>query len=155
MLPSVGAVGRGILGLSTAAVALAVAGLTPGLSWIPEVPLLILAALVPIVILAWTGLSLERQGVSIGGAALGAGIVGAVGGLVAGLAYVLFGKSLLNVPVGLVAGLAAGALSGGLAAAIARIRQRRVVSDWGMTAPGDQPFGAVSSVRWGLGLHRP
>ncbi len=75
---------RGGIALSLAVILLAVLGLTPSLRWIPEVPLIVAAI------------------------AVAGGISGAVGGI----AYVLFGKPLLNVVVGLLLGAIGGGVIG-------------------------------------------
>lgn len=94
------------------AVVFAVLGLTPSLSWIPEAPLLIIAFVVPVGGLVIAG---YRGGVGAGT------LAGAMTGLAGGLAYVAFGKSFVNVPVGLVAGFLAGAVLGWIGGKI-RIR---------------------------------
>jgi hypothetical protein len=95
--------------LSLWAIALAVLGLTPALSWVPEAPLLGAAIVVPVAILVWTGLrSATRSGRLVAGLFSGA-LAGAIGGCVGGIAYLIAGKPALNIAVGLLGG----ALTGG------------------------------------------
>jgi hypothetical protein len=99
-----------ILGLC--AVGLAVLGLTPALSWIPEVPLLGAAILLPVAILIWTGFrAAERSGRLVAGPMAGA-LAGAIGGWIGVIAYVIAGKPALNIAVGLLAGAFSGAVIG-------------------------------------------
>jgi hypothetical protein len=109
----------GIL-LGLIALAFAVLGLSPSFSWIPEVPLIVAAIIVPVGILAFTGFQASsRSGLTMSGAAAG-GQAGAVGGFIGGLAYFLFGKPALNIVVGLLAGAIGGAAIGFLGAVISR-----------------------------------
>src|SRR5438093_12120088 len=100
-------VGLGVragLVLSTFVALLAFIGLTPELSWVPEVPLLAVSVLVPHVAYAVTGFRAERRSGRIGSAVVASVVAGGVSGLAGGLSFVLFSKSLLNVPVVLVPG---------------------------------------------------
>ena len=109
--------------LGVCVVLLAILGLTPSLSWIPEVPLLMAAVLLPVAACVLTGLRVGWQaGVFLPGA-VGGAITGGIGGGLGGLSYVLFGKPLLNIMVGLFAGLAGGAVAGAVGALIA-VRRR-------------------------------
>ena len=98
--------------LAVGVVILAVVGLTPSFSWIPEVPLLLTATLIPLLGFAFAGyratLSTHRasDGMVAGAAA------GALSGAIGGLAYVAFGKPLLNLIVGPLIGAVGGALVG-------------------------------------------
>jgi hypothetical protein len=47
--------------LASCAVVFAVLGLTPALSWIPEVPLLAAAVVIPVAILGWTGVAIQAN----------------------------------------------------------------------------------------------
>ena len=106
--------------LAIFAVVFGILGLTPSLNWIPELPLLVIGALVPVLLLAGAGWRAgQRSGKRIGGFLAGA-IAGALGGVAAGTCYVLYGKPALNLAVGLVVGVAAGAVIGGLAGVRAR-----------------------------------
>jgi hypothetical protein len=108
--------------LSLYAVALAVLGLTPALSWIPEVPLIGAAVLLPVALLIWTGFrATARSGRLVAGPLTGA-LTGAIGGCVGGIAYLLAGKPALNISVGLVAGALAGAAFGFTGALLGRYR---------------------------------
>jgi hypothetical protein len=110
--------------LAAAVVVLAILGLTPSLTWVPEVPLLAAGVVVPLLVVGVAGSRAGwRTGKASGGAQAGA-VVGAIGGLAGGLCYVAFGKPALNVAAGLLAGAAAGALVG-LAAGLAARRRGR------------------------------
>jgi hypothetical protein len=98
--------------LAGCAVVLAVLGLAPLFSWIPEVLLVGTAILLPVAILWWVGARGASRSGDPGGGALAGSIAGAIGGCVGGLAYVAFGKPALNVMVGLVAGAIGGAVIG-------------------------------------------
>jgi hypothetical protein len=101
-------------------VLLAFVGLAPAFSWVPEAPLLAVSVLVPLVAYAITGVQrsrLVRDGVAAGA------VAGITSGFVGGVAYVFFGKSLLNVPVGLALGCIAGAFWGAVGA-ILSVRSR-------------------------------
>jgi hypothetical protein len=89
--------------LAVFAVVFAVLGLTPSLAWIPELPLLGAAALIPLAILAVAGYRAGWRAASL---------AGAIGGAAGGIAYVVYGKSMVNVAVGLVSGTVGGALIG-------------------------------------------
>lgn len=94
----------------------AVLGLTPSLAWIPEVPLLAMGALVPLLVLGMTGWRSRRRGGSTGAGAAAGLIAGSIAGILAGLAYVLYGRSPLNVAIGLAAGAVGGAALGAFGA---------------------------------------
>lgn len=112
------------LALGVWVVILAVLGLGPASSWIPEVPLIVVAVGVPIAGYALAGSrAADRTGRWPTGLAAGA-IAGALSGVIGGASYVLFGKPLLNIPVGLALGTIGGALVGA-AAGIAGSRRRR------------------------------
>ncbi len=105
--------------LSAAVVVLAVVGLTPSFSWIPEVPFLLVATLIPLLGFGFAG----YRCASTSHRALDGTIAGAVAGLlsgaIGGLSYVAFGKPLLNVFVGPLIGAVGGALVGAVAALFA------------------------------------
>ena len=114
---------RAGLALSIFVVLIAFVGLTPAFSWVPEGPLLALSVLVPLVAYTITGVRAARRfGRVRDGAAAGA-VAGTISGLVGGVSYVLFGKSMLNIPLGLAIGCAAGAFWGA-AGAIVSARSR-------------------------------
>jgi hypothetical protein len=124
---------RGGVALSVAAVLFAVVGLTPSLSWVPEVPLLAAAVLLPVAILGVIGFrAAARTRRSLAGGLAGA-MAGAISGLVAGVSYVVFGKPALNIVVGLVVGAAAGAA---IATAGALISQRTAAAQPGRDSSG-------------------
>jgi len=109
---------RGGAALGVCVAVLAVLGLSPALRWIPEVPLIGAAVLLPVAAFGMTGYRAgQRSGRPVAGTLAG-GVAGAIAGGVAGLAYVVFGKPVLNVPVGLVLGAAGGALLGTIAALV-------------------------------------
>lgn len=98
--------------LAVCVVVLAILGLTPSLRWIPEVPLVGTAILLPIAAFVLTGFwQGRRTGCMVAGALAGA-VAGGISGAVGGLSYVLFGKSPANIVVGLVLGTAGGAAAG-------------------------------------------
>ena len=108
--------------LSLCAVALAVLGLTPALSWIPEMPLIGAAIVLPVALLIWTGFrAATRSGRLVAGPLTGA-LTGAIGGCVGGFAYLLAGKPPLNIAVGLLAGALGGAAFGLMGALLGRYR---------------------------------
>ena len=102
--------------LAAAVVVLAVVGLTPSFSWIPEVPFVLVATLIPLLGFGFAG----YRSASASHRALDGMIAGAVAGLlsgtIGGLSYVAFGKPLLNVFVGSVIGAVGGALVGAVVA---------------------------------------
>ena len=91
---------------------LAIVGLTPGFSWVPELPLLAVSVLIPLVGYTAAGYRAQRRSGRIGGGVLAAAVAGAVTGLAGGLCFVLFGKPLLNIPIGMALGCVAGAVWG-------------------------------------------
>jgi hypothetical protein len=109
--------------MSALAVVLAVLGLTPSLSWLPEVPLLAAAVLLPIAVY---GLAGYRGGLGSGrlltGLLAGA-LAGGISGIVGGGCYVVFGKPAVNLLAGLCLGVLGGAISGAMGALIA-LRRR-------------------------------
>jgi hypothetical protein len=111
---------RGGVVLALAAVVLAVLGLTPSLSWIPEVPLMVVAVLVPIVVLGITGFRAGSRWSRLEAGGMAGAVAGGIGGLVGGLSYVVFGKSLLNIAVGLILGAIGGAIVGATGGLLAR-----------------------------------
>lgn len=90
----------------------------------PEVPLLAVSVLVPLVGYAVTGFRAERRSGRVRNAALASAVAGVVSGLAGGLTFVLFGKSLFNVPVGIALGCIAGAVWGTVGA-IMSVRSRK------------------------------
>jgi hypothetical protein len=110
--------------LGVVVLALGVAGLSPSLTWIPEVPLLTAFVLVPALIIGVAGYRAGGQkGRITSGAAAGA-VAGAIGGCVGGLTYVAFGKPALNLPLGFAAGAIGGAIFGAIGARLITRRER-------------------------------
>ena len=101
--------------LAVFAAVFAVLGLSPNFRWIPEVPLIGAGLLVPVLICAFAG---RRAGI------LAAALAGAIGGAAGGIAYVAYGKPLLNVPIGIVGGAIGGAVVGFLSLALPLPRSR-------------------------------
>ncbi|MDQ2923708.1 MAG: hypothetical protein M3Q90_05380 [Candidatus Dormibacteraeota bacterium] len=114
-------VGPGIV-LAVFAIVFAILGLTPSLSWIPEIPLLIIAGSVPIALLlatgyrAWKSFRITQMAATAGAAA------GGIGGCAGGVAYVVYGKPALNGVVGTIVGIAAGVALGTVGAWVAARR---------------------------------
>lgn len=115
---------RAGVALGACVVVLAVLALTPSMSWIPEVPLIGAAILLPFAAFGLTGYRAgKRSGRTVAGA-LASGLAGAISGAVGGVSYVLFGKPVLNVAAGLLLGTASGAVVGGAAALVGRRASR-------------------------------
>ena len=111
---------RGGVTLGIAVILLAVLGLTPSLRWIPEVPLILVAVAVPVVGYVLTGYRAGRRSGRTAAGALAGAVAGGISGAVGGIAYVVFGKALLNIVVGLLLGVIAGGILGAGGAALAR-----------------------------------
>ena len=100
--------------LAVGVVILAVVGLTPSFSWIPEIPLLLTATLIPVLGFGFAGyrttLTTHRasDGMVAGAAA------GMLSGVIGGLAYVAFGRPILNLIVGPLVGAIGGAVVGAI-----------------------------------------
>src|SRR5207249_12067223 len=80
----------GVLAVWT--IVLAVLGLAPAFSWIPEVPLLTVGAVVPAVVLGFTGFRVALNSRRIPPGVIASALAGAISGGVGGLAYVVFGR---------------------------------------------------------------
>jgi len=106
--------------LAAFAVVFAILGLTPSLRWIPEIPLLLVAGLVPIAILTIAGYRAARATGQFFSGPLSGAVAGAIGGAAGGVTYVVYGKAALNIPIGLVVGLVGGLALGALGAAASR-----------------------------------
>jgi hypothetical protein len=102
----------GGLTVSTAVVILAVLGLTPALAWIPEGPLVTLAILVPLLGYGLVAYRVRTRTGRIAAASAAGAVAGAISGGVGGVAYALFGKSVLNIAVGMTLGAIGGAIIG-------------------------------------------
>lgn len=99
---------------------LAFLGLTPSMSWIPEVPLIGAAILLPLAAFGLTGYRAgKRSGTTIAGA-LASGFAGSISGGVGGVSYVFFGKPALNIAAGVLLGAAGGVIVGAAAALASR-----------------------------------
>jgi hypothetical protein len=103
-----------------ASILFAVVGLSPSLTWVPEVPLLAAAVLLAIAIFGIAGFRAGARAGVVQAGALAGGLAGALGGCVGGVSYVFFGKPALNIVVGLLAGAMAGAAIGTLGALLRR-----------------------------------
>ena len=110
----------GGIALSLAVILLALLGLTPSLRWIPEVPLIVAAIAVPVAGYALTGYRAGRRSGRMAAGALAGAVAGCISGAVGGIAYVLFGKSLLNIVVGLLLRAVAGGVIGAGGGVLAR-----------------------------------
>jgi hypothetical protein len=110
--------------LGVCAVALALLGLTPASTWIPEVPLLAAAIIVPVAILGWTGWRVASRSGQLFASPLVGAVAGTIGGAVAGIAFVIAGKPAVNVVVGILGGALAGAALS-FAGAVAQLNKRR------------------------------
>jgi hypothetical protein len=106
--------------LGACVVVLAILGLTPSLSWIPELPLVGTAIVLPVAALGLTGFWAGRRTGRVLAGALAGAVAGCIGGAVGGMSYVLFGKSPLNVLVGLVLGAVGGVAAGAVGALLGR-----------------------------------
>jgi hypothetical protein len=102
--------------LGICVVVLAVIGLTPSFSWVPELPLLGLAVFLPVFVYGLTGFRVGVRSQRVLGGLLGGAVAGAISGGIGGLTYVLFGKPLLNIVVGLLLGAVGGAVAGAIGA---------------------------------------
>jgi hypothetical protein len=111
----------------------AVVGLTPSLAWVPEVPLLAAAVLLPVAIIGIAGFRAGARTRRVLAGALAGGMAGAIGGFVGGASYVVFGKPPLNIAVGLMAGAVVG---GAIGTAGALINRRTATTQAG---PGASP----------------
>jgi hypothetical protein len=106
--------------MSLASILFAVVGLSPSLAWVPEVPLLSAAVLLPIAIFGIAGFRAAARTRLVQAGSLAGGLAGAIGGFVGGVSYVFFGKPALNVALGLAAGAVAGAAIGTMGALLNR-----------------------------------
>ena len=106
--------------LALFAVVFAILGLTPSLSWIPEVALLAAVVIVPVAILLVTGHRAYQRTLDVVAAMLAGSLAGALGGLAGGVSYVVAGKSAVNVVAGLLVGVVGGGLLAWAGAMVAR-----------------------------------
>src|SRR4030081_3888033 len=98
---------RGVIGgvragavLAAFAILFGIVGLTPSLSWIPEVPLLAIAGVVPIAVLSVSGYRAFTRSRTIVVGAIAGATAGGIGGCAGGVTYVMFGKSAFNIVAG-------------------------------------------------------
>jgi hypothetical protein len=103
------------LALGACVVILAVVGLAPAFSWIPEVPFLVVAAVLPIAGFALAGSRAAAQTGNWTEGLIAGAVAGALSGAIGGLSYALFGKPLLNIAVGIALGSVGGAITGAAA----------------------------------------
>jgi hypothetical protein len=110
--------------LGVCVVVLAVIGLTPSLSWVPELPLVGVAILLPLAVFGLTGFRAGQRTKRIVGGLLAGAVAGIISGGVGGVSYVFFGKPLVNIAVGLLLGALAGGAVGAVGAELGIIRRR-------------------------------
>ena len=118
---------KGGVAVAVVSMLFAVIGLSPSLTWVPELPLIAAAVLIPMAIIGVAGFRAGAQTRLVWAGALAGSLGGAIGGLVGGFAYVFFGKPTLNVAVGLVAGALGGAAIGTAGALVSRQTARRQI----------------------------
>ncbi|HEV2033955.1 MAG TPA: hypothetical protein VGU71_07125 [Candidatus Dormibacteraeota bacterium] len=106
--------------MAAAAVVLAIVGLSPSLSWVPEVPLLAAAALLPIAIFSVAGYRAgERARQVLAGTSRA--VSPAPSAEVSGASpNVAFGKPVLNIAVGVLVGAVGGSAIGTAGALLGR-----------------------------------
>jgi len=104
--------------LAVGVVILAVVGLTPSFSWIPEVPLLLTATLIPLLGFGFAGYSSTLTTHRARDGTVAGAVAGVLSGAIGGLVYVAFGKPMLNLIVGPLIGAVGGALVGAIAGLI-------------------------------------
>jgi hypothetical protein len=105
--------------LALGVVVLAVVGLTPSFSWVPEAPFLLVATLVPLLGFAFAGYRSASVSHRVLDGVIASAVAGLLSGAIGGLSYVAFGKPLLNMIVGPVIGAVGGAVVGSIAAFLA------------------------------------
>ncbi len=98
--------------LGACVVVLAIVGLTPSLSWLPEVPLVGGAIVLPVATYGLTGYRAGKRSGRVLAGTIAASLAGAISGAVGGVAYVLFGKPALNILVGVLLGAVGGTIVG-------------------------------------------
>jgi hypothetical protein len=115
---------RGGVALGACVIVLAVLGLTPSLAWLPELPLVTVALLLPVAAYGLIGHRARLRSGRLAGGALAGALAGAISGGVGGVAFVLFGKSALNVVAGVLLGVVGGVLVGAAGALLGRRASR-------------------------------
>ncbi len=111
---------RAGVALGACVVVLAIVGLTPSLSWIPEVPLVGGAIVLPVATYGLTGYRAGKRSGRVLAGTLAGSLAGAISGAVGGVAYVLFGKPALNILVGVLLGAVGGAIIGTVGGRLSR-----------------------------------
>ena len=111
---------RGGVVLGACVIVLAVLGLTPSLSWLPELPLVTVALVLPVVAFGLIGHRACLRSGRLASGALAGALAGAISGGVGGVAFVLYGKSALNVAAGILLGVVGGVLVGAAGALLGR-----------------------------------
>jgi hypothetical protein len=101
--------------LAVGVVILAVAGLTPSFSWIPEFPLLLTAIFIPLLGFGFAGYRSALTTHRAWHGMVAGAVAGVLSGATGGLAYVAFGRPILNLIVGPLVGAVGGALVGAVA----------------------------------------
>jgi hypothetical protein len=115
---------RGGVALGAGVIVLAVVGLTPSLSWLPEVPLVALSLLLPVVAYALVGHRARLRTGRLAGGALAGALAGAISGGIGGVAFVLFGKPAFNIAAGILLGVVGGTVAGAAGALLGRRKSR-------------------------------
>lgn len=110
--------------LGACVIVLAILGLTPSLSWIPEAPLVGVAVLLPLAVCGLTGFRVGLRDGRVAPGAVAGALAGSIGGVVGGMCYVLFGKPLLNIAGGLLLGSIGGGAAGAAGALLSRSAPR-------------------------------
>ena len=100
--------------LAACVVILAVAGLTPSFAWIPEFPLLLTATFIPLLGFGFAGYSSALTTHRAWDGMVAGAVAGVLSGATGGLAYVAFGRPILNLIVGPLVGAIGGALVGAI-----------------------------------------
>src|SRR5256885_5666416 len=85
---------RAGIALSVFVVLFAFAGLAPEFAWLPEVPLLAISVLVPLVAYSITGGRAARRSGRVRDGVVAAAVAGIICGIVGGVSYVPFCQSL-------------------------------------------------------------
>jgi hypothetical protein len=102
--------------VAAAVLILAVVGLTSSFLWVPEVPLLLVAVLVPVLGYGFAGYRAASSSRRAADGLVAGAVAGTLSGAIGGLSYVAFGKPLLNALVGPLIGAVGGAVVGVVAA---------------------------------------
>jgi hypothetical protein len=106
--------------MGVASAVLAVVGLSSAFKWVPELPLLAVAVFLPIAIFGIAGFRAGARTGRLHAGILAGAMAGAISGSIGGVAYVAFGKPVLNIAVGLLAGAVFGGAIGTTGALLSR-----------------------------------